>query len=262
MCAGVNVLAAGVRADGNTLTSEPGFACVAVFIVPLEVFDSIRAQRVGSLHREFFPTLPNYGAGHGPPLTLELGCGHGHYLVAYAAAHPGEFCVGLDLLADRVERARRKARRAGLENVSFVQADAFLFLAALKDHLAKGHGEGGAVPTPLRRVFVLFSDPWPKRRHWKHRVLRTELLDELLPLARQDVALHFRTDHAGYFEDAGVVVAQHSAWRIGQSDEAAAAWPFEHVSVFEERALAGDPQSFTALRRSRISEREKVSNFF
>lgn len=226
--------------------------------MPFEVFDSIRAQRVEALHRDFFPVLPDFAAGCGPALNLELGCGHGHYLVAYAAAHPEEYFVGLDLLADRVERAQRKARRAGLKNVAFVQADAFLFLGALKDHLAGRCVQGGEPVRPLRRILVLFSDPWPKRRHWKHRVLRSELLDALLPLSGPDVALHFRTDHAGYFTDAGDVVAQHSAWRIGQSDEAAAEWPFEHVSVFEERALAGEPQSFTALRRPAISRSEPL----
>lgn len=243
---------------GSALTLRPAFACVAAFPVPFEVFDSIRAQRVEALHRDFFSRLPNFTAG-GPPLTLELGCGHGHYLVAYAAAHPGEYCVGLDLLADRVDRAQRKARRAGVTNLAFVQADAFLFLGALKDHLAGRCAQGGEAVRPLRRVFVLFSDPWPKRRHWKHRVLRTELLDALLPLAGPDVALHFRTDHGGYFADGMDVVSQHSSWRIGQSDEAAAQWPFEHVSVFEERALAGEPQSFTALRRPAISCTEPPS---
>lgn len=225
--------------------------------MPLDVFDSIQSQRLEALRRDFFPLLP-IGADHGArPHVLELGCGHGHFLVAYAAAHPGEFCVGLDLLADRVERAQRKARRAGLENLLFVQADAFLYLAGWRDYLASQAPLGTAVLAPLRRVFVLFSDPWPKRRHWKHRVLRPALLDALSPLARPDAALHFRTDHPEYFADAGTVVKEHSDWRLAEPAEPAGVWPFEHVSVFEERALAGEPQSFTALRRLDISANVK-----
>jgi tRNA G46 methylase TrmB len=61
--------------------------------------------------------------------------------------------------------------------------------------------------------------------------------------------LHFRTDHPDYFAYARAVVAEHEKWRLAAPDEPAGAWPFEHVSVFEERALAGAPQSFTAIRR-------------
>ena len=201
--------------------------------MPLDLYDSIRDQRLAALRAEFFPRLPV-----GAPLTLELGCGHGHYLTAYAAAHPGEFCVGLDLLADRIARAERKAVRAKLANLAFVQAEASLFISAL-----------AALPDAprLRRVFVLFSDPWPKRRHWKHRVLQAALLDSLAPLAAPGAGLHFRTDHPDYFAYAREVVGAHPLWRLAPADEAP--WPFEHVSVFEERALAGAPQSLTALRR-------------
>jgi tRNA (guanine-N7-)-methyltransferase len=229
------------------LTSAPGLACLATHFcatVPLDLYDQIRDQRLSALREEVFPRLP---IAEGRALTIELGCGHGHYLAAYAAAHPGEFCVGLDLLEDRIARATRKAGRARLANLVFVQAEARLFLEALAawpDSLTPS-----PPPARFRRVFVLFSDPWPKRRHWKHRVLQPALLDILAPLAAPGAALHFRTDHPDYFAYAREVVAGHSAWRLAAPDEAAGAWPFEHVSVFEERALAGAPQSFTALRR-------------
>lgn len=203
--------------------------------MPLDLYDSIRDQRLAALRAEFFPSLPV-----GQPITLELGCGHGHYLNAYAAAFPSEFCVGIDLIEDRIERAARKARRAQLANLAFVQAEAALFLSAL--------AELPSAPR-LRRVFVLFSDPWPKRRHWKHRVVQTSLLDTLAPLTEPGAALNFRTDHPDYFAYAKEIVGAHPRWRLAAADEPASAWPFEHVSVFEERALAGAPQSFTALRR-------------
>lgn len=201
--------------------------------MPIDLYDSIRQQRLAALRADFFPRMPA-----GRPLTLELGCGHGHYLNAYAAARPDEFCVGIDLIGDRIERAERKATRAKLDNLLFVQAEAALFISALAD----------IAPRPrLARVFILFSDPWPKRRHWKNRVVQAELLDSLAPLAEPGAALHFRTDHPEYFSYANEVVAAHPQWRLAGPEEAPG--PFEHVSVFEERALAGVPQSFTALRR-------------
>lgn len=200
--------------------------------MPLDLYTNIREQRLAALRNEFFPRLP---LAEGRPITLEIGCGHGHYLTAFAEAHPDEFCVGIDLLADRIERAERKATRAGLKNLVFVQAEAALFLSALAEC---------APPARLGRVFVLFSDPWPKRRHWKHRVMQTALLDTLAGLAASGAKLHFRTDHPEYFDYAREVVTAHARWRLATPEEEP--WPFEYVSVFEERALAGAPQSFTA----------------
>ncbi len=223
---------------------RPGVCVRPAPPVPLDLYAHIRDQRLAALREEFFPSLPLDSAR---PLTLELGCGHGHYLAAYAAAHPEEFCVGIDLLADRIERAQRKAPRAKLADLAFVQAEAALFLGALAAY-------PGVVSPPLPaprlgRVFVLFSDPWPKRRHWKHRVLQPALLDTLASLTEPGALLHFRTDHPDYFPYARAVVAEHDKWRLAGPEEPAGAWPFEHVSVFEERALAGAPQSFTAIRR-------------
>lgn len=208
--------------------------------VPLDLYANIRDQRLAALREEFFPRLP---LADERPLTLEIGCGHGHYLNAFAAAHPQEFCVGIDLLADRIERAERKAKRAKLANLAFVQAEATLFLHALAALSAAGDP---AIRTPrIGRVFVLFSDPWPKRRHWKHRVLQTSLLETLAGLAAPGARLHFRTDHPEYYAYARDVVVNHPRWNLVSAE--AEPWPFEYVSVFEERALAGAPQSLTAM---------------
>jgi len=215
--------------------------------VPLEIYDSIREQRLAALHSDFFPRLP---LATGTPLTLELGCGHGHYLNAYAAAHPREFCIGLDLLADRIARAERKARRAHLTNLAFIQAEAALFLHALAQlptpPAQLPHSAEALTPPKLHRIFILFSDPWPKRRHWKHRVLQHSLLDTLAPLTHPGTTLHFRTDHPDYFAYATEIIQQHPAWTLSPPENSP--WPFEFTSVFEERALAGIPQSFTAIR--------------
>ena len=85
----------------------------------------IQGRREG-LRRDLAPLFP------GPAerdFTWEVGCGHGHYLTDYAAAHPAERCVGIDLLADRIVRANRKRDRAGRPNLHFLQAEARLFLS-------------------------------------------------------------------------------------------------------------------------------------
>jgi tRNA (guanine-N7-)-methyltransferase len=152
-------------------------------------------------------------------LTFELGCGHGHWLAAYAAAHPDEFCVGIDLITHRVERSVRKQTLGKLDNVLFLKAEATEFLDALSATVA------------LRKIFILYPDPWPKKKHHKNRFINAENLARLAAHAAPGARLHFRTDNADYFAWTGEHLAAHPGWRV----EPAAAWPFEQKTFFEER---------------------------
>jgi tRNA (guanine-N7-)-methyltransferase len=166
--------------------------------------------------RDFAAALP---VQPGQDLVWELGCGHGHFLNAYAEAHPQKVCVGIDLVGERVERSARKRDRNQLSNLHFLRCEARLFLAEW--------------PATMRfsTVFILFPDPWPKSRHHKHRILQPEFLTALAGRCVEGTRLHFRTDYGPYFEDARQTLAQHSQWGI--LDEA---WPFEFETVFQSRA--------------------------
>ena len=192
--------------------------------MPLEQAHAIAASRLTAIRAQLTPLLQT-----SLPITLEIGSGHGHFLTAYAQAHPDRFCIGIDLLPDRLERSHRKSHRAKLDNIAWIHADAGLFLQALPDNV-------------LAEIFLLFSDPWPKRRHWKNRVIQPEFLSLLATKAGQGTRLCFRTDHAPYFTQAREFVGQHPFW-ILPADEA---WPFELATVFQQRATGY--QSFVARR--------------
>jgi tRNA (guanine-N7-)-methyltransferase len=156
----------------------------------------------------------------GVRFVLEIGCGHGHFLTAYAKVHPAENCVGIDLIRERIERAERKRERAGLANLRFVRAEARMFLDALPPGAA------------LAAVFVLFPDPWPKRRHHKHRLLDEEFFHALAARAGEGTPFFFRTDHGPYFQAAEAVLRVSADWRLVPGEP----WPFEHTTVFQQRA--------------------------
>ena len=153
----------------------------------------------------------------------EVGSGHGHFLTAYATAHPEKTCIGVDLVSERVERATRKRDRAKLANLHFLRAEARLFLQALP------------LGARITEVFVLFPDPWPKLRHHKHRVLQPAFLVELAGHAAPGCRLYFRTDYRPYFERAADVVRGSVHWRMRDD-----AWPFEFETVFQQRARQHD----------------------
>jgi tRNA (guanine-N7-)-methyltransferase len=194
--------------------------------MPLEVAQAITESRLAELRERLVPLLKTQ-----LPVTLEVGSGHGHYLTAYAQAYPEKFCIGIDLLPDRLARSERKSTRAGLTNIAWLRADVNLFLEALP------------AETRLSEIFILFSDPWPKRRHWKNRVLQPEFLTALAARAGEGARLCFRTDHAPYFSQAQAFTSEHPDWSLAPEEP----WPFELATVFQQRAEGH--QSFIAHRR-------------
>ena len=155
-----------------------------------------------------------------PRFVWEVGCGHGHFLAAYAAAHPEAQCIGIDISSDRIARANRKRERAKLNNLHFVLAEADDFLAVMP--------EGSR----FSAIYLLFPDPWPKRRHHKNRVLTPGFLSAAGAAAESDAPLFFRTDHEGYFRDSETAIREHAQWIPSRAH----LLPFEEPTVFEKRA--------------------------
>ena len=177
-------------------------------------YQTERDRRRTALEAQFRAILPV-----GASFTWELGAGHGHYLTAYAAAHPEKLCIGVDIVSERVERALRKRDRARLENLFFIHAEARLFLETLPPDAA------------FSELFILFPDPWPKVRHHKHRILQPSFLTAAAQRSRENSRLCFRTDNTAYFSQAQQVICEHPECRV--SDEK---WPFEFSTVFQTRA--------------------------
>lgn len=153
-------------------------------------------------------------------LTLEIGCGHGHFLTAYGKEFADTFAVGVDLNIDRIRKAEKKRLTLGLENLAFIRA-------SIEDFME-------AIPEDLRydSVYMLFPDPWPKKRHWKNRMLQTAFLTRLAEKCKPRARFHFRTDHEGLFEWAKEHIEAHPQWILLQNPE----WPLEIETVFQKKA--------------------------
>ena len=150
-------------------------------------------------------------------LTLEIGCGHGHWLTAYAERNPDKCCIGIDLITKRVELAKRKKEKRKLPRARFFKADAMEFLEGMSNNVK------------LARTILLFPDPWPKKRHHKRRLLNEEFLDLLATRTQMGGKMYFRTDHEEYFEWVVAKVASHGSWAALPEEP----WPFEHETYFQ-----------------------------
>lgn len=184
-------------------------------------------ERRAALRRELAALLPANRA-----IAWEIGSGHGHFLVQYAQAFPDKFCVGVDIIRDRLNRSGRKRDRAKLTNCHFVLAEAREFFDAMPAGVT------------LQEVWVLFPDPWPKKRHHKNRIMQAEFLEALARRAGEGARLYFRTDHAEYFAAVAEFLPGLKTWRV----DPAASWPLEQETVFQARAPAY--QSLVAIRTS------------
>ena len=164
-------------------------------------------------------------------MVWEIGCGHGHFLTAYARAHPQEKCIGIDISTERIDRAIRKRNRAHLSNLHFILADARMFLEVLPKKAR------------ISVAFALFPDPWPKKRHQKHRIMQQEFLQLLASKTAPGARLLFRTDYRPYFDDTVGLLREHPQWQLAPADTP---WPFEHETVFQSRA----PQHFSLIAKA------------
>jgi tRNA (guanine-N7-)-methyltransferase len=122
------------------------------------------------------------------PLEVELGCGDASFLVELAHRHPERNLIGVERLLGRLRKLDRKGSRAGLKNLRGVRIES----AYLLEYLLPPHS--------VSVLHIYFPDPWPKKKHRKHR-----LINERFPvLARSALApggaVYLRTDDADYYQ--------------------------------------------------------------
>jgi tRNA (guanine-N7-)-methyltransferase len=136
------------------------------------------------------------------PLEVELGCGDASFLVEYARLHPERNFIGVERLLGRLRKLDRKGRRAALENLRGVRIESSYFLEYLLP------------PHSVSVLHIYFPDPWPKKKHRKHR-----LINERFPkLARLALApgggVYLRTDDEDYFQQMTEVFASREFQKI------------------------------------------------
>ena len=125
------------------------------------------------------------------PIHIEVGMGKGRFLMDMAKLHPEINYIGIEMYDSVLLRAlqkREKLEEAGekLENLKFMCVDARL----LPEIFEKGE---------IQRIYLNFSDPWPKARHAKRRLTSTEFLERYEKILAQGGRVEFKTDNTELF---------------------------------------------------------------
>ena len=161
-------------------------------------------------------------------LWLEIGFGGGEHVAAQAIAHPEAGLLASEVFIEGLAKCLAAIDEGGLTNVRLWDEDARELMARLPDSC-------------LDRVFILFPDPWPKKKHHKRRLIQPDFLDELARLMKPGAHLRFATDVRSYADEALGKILGHGAfdWLAETADD----WrkpPADHVRTRYETKNLGD----------------------
>ena len=136
------------------------------------------------------------------PIHIEVGMGKGQFLFGQAAAHPEINYIGIERYTSVLLRAIQKINPdEPLKNMLFICMDA----AELPEVFA---------PNEIARIYLNFSDPWPKDRHARRRLTSSEFLARYDQILAADGSIEFKTDNRALF-DFSLDEIEHSAvWKL------------------------------------------------
>ncbi|MEE3494225.1 MAG: tRNA (guanosine(46)-N7)-methyltransferase TrmB [Butyrivibrio sp.] len=149
-------------------------------------------QKKGLWKKEIF--------GNNNEIHIEIGMGKGRFIMDMAALHPDINYVGIEKYSSVLLRAIQKQEELQLPNVIFIRMDA--------EDITEVFDE-----SEVGKIYLNFSDPWPKDRHAKRRLPSREFLKRYDKILKADGVVEFKTDNEGLFTFARDEV-EPAGWNI------------------------------------------------
>lgn len=134
--------------------------------------------------------------GNDNPVHIEVGTGKGRFITGMAKANPHINYIGIEVYKSVIVYALDRLIEAELPNLKLLSVDA----VNLRDFFAKGD---------VSRVYLNFSDPWPKTRHEKRRLTYASFLNTYEDILPAKGEIHFKTDNRGLFQYSLVSMSQY-----------------------------------------------------
>lgn len=140
--------------------------------------------------------------GNNHPIRLEIGMGKGKFLMELAGKNPQINYIGIEKYSTVLLRAVQKMERDPLPNVRLIRMDA--------EHITEVFAEN-----EIDRIYLNFSDPWPKDRHAGRRLPSRQFLARYDQILKRGGTIEFKTDNSDLFAFAEEEL-EDSQWKIVQ----------------------------------------------
>ena len=137
----------------------------------------------------------------GKPLYIEIGCGKGRFIHENACQNPDIFFLGCDRYESVLVKGVRRLENDPLPNLSYICGSA-------------ENMENWFEPGEIDRIYLNFSDPWPKARHAKRRLTSSKHLDIYGRLLLPGTLLCFKTDNRDLFDFSVEEIISHPAFEL------------------------------------------------
>lgn len=138
--------------------------------------------------------------GNENPLHIEIGMGKGKFITQLAQNHPDINYIGIEKYSSVLLRALEKREQLDIPNLLFIRMDA--------DTITEVFGKD-----EIGRIYLNFSDPWPKDRHAKRRLTSKEFLAKYDQILKPDGEIQFKTDNKDLF-DFSLEQIPEAGWKL------------------------------------------------
>ena len=138
--------------------------------------------------------------GNSHPLQIEIGMGKGKFITTLAAEHPDINYIGIERFSSVLFRALEKQQDQKLSNLIFLREDA----AEITEYFDFSE---------INRIYLNFSDPWPKDRHAKRRLTSKEFFARYNQILKPDGDVQFKTDNRMLF-DFSLEQVEEAGWTL------------------------------------------------
>ena len=139
--------------------------------------------------------------GNANPIQIEVGMGKGRFIMELAQKNPGINYIGIERYSSVLLRGLQKRAELELDNIFFMCIDA----KTLADVFAPGE---------VNRIYLNFSDPWPKDRHARRRLTSPDFLARYREIIDGKGRLEFKTDNRGLFDYSVETVKDSDQWEL------------------------------------------------
>lgn len=164
--------------------------------------------------------------GNDNPIHIEVGSGKGAFITGMAKQNPNINYIGIDIQKSVLSYALDKVLAADVPNIKLLWVDGDSLTNYFED-------------AEIDRLYLNFSDPWPKKRHEKRRLTYKTFLDTFKQILPEQGEIHFKTDNRGLFEYSLVSFSQYGMTLNG-------VWLDLHASDFEGNVMTEYEQKFSS----------------